>query len=134
MATEQEKAVVRKRAKRRCEYCKAPENITAYAFHIEHIQPRNEGGKNEIGNYALSCQHCNRSKWYHVTGEDPETGKEERLFDPRKDKWGTHFRIEKNIYIKGKTPIGRATENCLKMNQPRQLEARQLWEEVKLYP
>ena len=134
MATEQEKAIVRKRAQGRCEYCQAPEDVAGYAFHIEHIRPRHEGGKDETSNYALSCQHCNRSKWHYLTGEDPETGKEQRLFDPRKDKWNEHFRIERKIHVRGKTPVGRATEIRLKMNQPRQLQARQLWRELKLYP
>jgi hypothetical protein len=134
MATEHEKAIVRTRAGRRCEYCQAPEDITAYAFHIEHIKPRNEGGKDEIENYALSCQHCNRSKWYYQTGKDPKTGKEELLFNPRKDEWMNHFRMEKQIYIRGKTPVGRATENQLQLNQKRQLEARLLWQELDLYP
>jgi hypothetical protein len=134
MATDQEKATVRKRAGYRCEYCKAPEEITAYAFHIEHIHPREHGGEDKLGNYALACMPCNRSKSYHLTGQDPKSGKDERLFDPRMDKWSDHFRVLGKIQIKGKTAIGRATENRLKMNQRRQLEARQLWLELGRYP
>jgi hypothetical protein len=134
MPTELEKSIVRERAGYRCEYCRAPEDVTGYAFHIEHIHPREEGGKDEVGNYALSCMPCNRAKWYHLNGQDPKTGKEERLFHPRKDKWRDHFRIEDKIHVKGKTAVGRATENRLQMNQPRQLEARELWVELDLYP
>ena len=100
MATRAE--IVRKRAKYRCEYCRAPEEVTGYAFHIERIHPRDKGGKNELGNCALSCMPCNRAKSNHVTGEDPQTGKHERLFNPRNDKWNHHFRIEKKIYVRGK--------------------------------
>jgi len=109
MANELEKNVVRRRAKCRCEYCHAPEEITSYAFHIEHIHPRAEGGMDKIGNYALSCMPCNRAKWDQMTGE-------------------------KQVYVRGKTPIGRATEKRLRMNQSRQIEARQFWRELELFP
>src|SRR5688500_3523208 len=111
MAAETEKEIVRERAKYRCEYCRAPQEITGYAFHMEHIHPLDEGGEDDIGNCALSCMPCNRAKSNHLTGEDPKTGKSESLYNPRKDKWNEHFRVEKKIYIRGKTAIGRATEN-----------------------
>lgn len=134
MATEKEKAFVRKRARYRCEYCRAPESVAGYAFHIEHIRPRNHGGNDNLSNYALSCMPCNRGKWDHLTGEDPQTNKQERLFHPRKDKWDEHFRVAKHVHIEGKTPIGRTTVERLKMNEPRQLEARGYWRELELYP
>jgi len=134
MASDEEKVIVRKRAHFRCEYCKAPEEITGYAFHIEHIHPQDQGGKDEMENYALSCMPCNRAKSYHQTGQDPKTGHEKRLFHPRKDKWNDHFRVEGKIHVKGKTAIGRTTEQRLKLNQKRQLEARALWLELGLYP
>ncbi|MDX1950821.1 MAG: HNH endonuclease [Verrucomicrobiota bacterium] len=117
-----------------CEYCHAPEEVTGYAFHIEHIHPRVKDGVNEIENYALSCMPCNRAKSYHITGKDLKSGKEERLFNPRQDKWADHFKIRDKLYVCGKTAIGRATENRLQLNQPRQLEARKLWKEIKLFP
>jgi hypothetical protein len=134
MATEAEKGIVSRRANHRCEYCRAPENVTGYAFHIEHVRSRAQGGEDNIDNYALSCMPCNRAKWHHLTGEDLQTGKQELLFDPRKHQWDEHFRVEKRIYVRGKTAIGRATENRLQMNQPRQLEARRLWLELDVYP
>jgi 5-methylcytosine-specific restriction endonuclease McrA len=134
MATNAEKLIVRKRAHYRCEYCQAPEEITGYTFHIEHIYPRNRDGKNKLANYALACMPCNRWKSDYSTGKDPITGKQERLFHPRKDKWSDHFHVERRIWVKGKTAIGRATENRLQMNQPRQLEARKLWLDLNLYP
>jgi hypothetical protein len=134
MATDREKITVRQRAKHRCEYCHAPEHVTGYAFHIEHIRPRKRGGRDDVSNFALCCMPCNRAKWHHATGVDPQTGKEQRLFNPRKDNWARHFQIEKRLYIRGKTPVGRATESCLEMNQRRQLEARQLWIELGIYP
>ena len=34
---------VARRAKGRCEYCLAPEEVCAYTFHVEHIIPRSRG-------------------------------------------------------------------------------------------
>ena len=42
--------------------------------------------------------------------------------------------IEGRIHVKGKTAIGRATESRLKMNQQRQVDARELWVELHFYP
>lgn len=134
MASEKEKLIVRERAQFRCEYCKAPEGITGYAFHIEHIQPAENGGQDHLENYALSCVTCNRAKWYHQHGRDPKTGKIEPIFDPRKDKWSDHFPIEARIYIRGRSAIGRVTEDRLKVNQKRQLEARRWWIALDLFP
>lgn len=134
MANDEQKRLVRSRARHKCEYCRASELVTGYAFHIEHIVPRNRGGKDHTDNYALACMPCNRAKSDHLTGIDPKTESEVRLFDPRNDAWTDHFLIVNEIQIKGKTPIGRATANRLQLNQIRQLEARRLWVELKVFP
>ena len=133
MPSERDTAAVRKRANGRCEYCHAPEEVAGYTFHIEHINPRSKGGPDELENYALSCVHCNISKSNHVTGLDPLTGTDHRLFHPRKDNWSNHFQMRKQIQIGGRTEIGRATEQRLKLNAPSQLEARELWAQLGLY-
>lgn len=126
---------IEERALRRCEYCLAPQNITGYSFHIEHIVPRAKGGKNELSNFALACASCNFSKADHLTGYDNKSGKEERLFNPRKDKWREHFRFSRaELKIIGKSAIGRATENRLQLNGQKQIEARELWTELEIYP
>jgi len=134
MPTEGDKGIVRNRARNRCEYCHAPEVIAGYAFHIEHINPRDNDGEDELENYALSCMPCNRAKSNHLTGIDPRSGEQQRLFHPRQDNWSDHFRIDKNLYVRGKTAVGRATVNRLQMNQSRQLEARELWHQIDMYP
>ena len=134
MLSESDKRLIREKANHRCEYCLAPEAIAAYPFHLEHILPRCVGGETTFENIALSCMVCNRTKWHRTTGIDPCTGKEIRLFNPRRDQWSAHFRIQRKIRIVGKTPIGRATESRLVLNHPRQLEARELWAQVGLFP
>jgi 5-methylcytosine-specific restriction endonuclease McrA len=62
MSSDEEKQKVRLRAKGRCEYCLAPEDVAGYTFHIEHIKPRKEGGRDQLSNYALACGLCNLRK------------------------------------------------------------------------
>src|SRR3982074_3820485 len=102
MAVSREAVV--ERALGKCEYCRAPQSVTGYAFHLEHIKPRSQGGKDELSNYALACAHCNYSKASHLTGEDPKTGRQEPLFNPRKDNWSKHFTFSRTTHrITGKT-------------------------------
>jgi HNH endonuclease len=126
---------IQKRARWRCEYCCAPQEVTGYNFHVEHILPRGKGGKTNHSNCALACANCNFSKSNHLTAPDPKTGKQERLFNPRSDEWEDHFVFHRaNLKISGKTPTGRATVTLLQMNSVRQLEARALWVELQVYP
>ena len=129
------RAKVGQRARRRCEYCQAPQDICAYTFHLEHIIPRSKGGPDAMANYALACFPCNNAKGAHRTGTDPETGKEEPLFNPRKQKWDEHFEWTKDCKrIRGKTPAGRATVLRLKMNERLQIEARPFWVMTEMWP
>jgi hypothetical protein len=126
---------VERRASRRCEYCQAPQDICAYTFHLEHITPRSKGGEETLANYGLSCFFCNSSKGDHTTGIDAETGREEPLFHPRRQKWNEHFEWTRNhTVVIGKTPIGRGTVNRLRMNNAARLAARPLWIETGTWP
>ena len=51
--------LVRTRANHRCEYCGIHQCIYPdFAFHIEHIVARQQGGGDELNNLALSCHLC----------------------------------------------------------------------------
>lgn len=121
-------AVVAERARRRCEYCLAPELIFNAAFEVEHVTPRDRGGADEEWNLALACRSCNGSKYLATAAPDPQSGRSVRLFNPRFDAWDDHFSLHvTSAEIVGRSPIGRATVSRLKMNGPKQLEARRLW-------
>ncbi|HWF18458.1 MAG TPA: HNH endonuclease [Verrucomicrobiae bacterium] len=125
---------IEKRALWRCEYCHAPQHVTGYNFHLEHIVPRGKGGSDHHSNRALACANCNFSKSNHLSAPDPKNGRLERLFNPRSDKWQEHFAFSRaTLKISGKTSIGRATVTLLRMNSERQLEARALWVELQVY-
>ncbi|MGB8354392.1 MAG: HNH endonuclease [Chthoniobacteraceae bacterium] len=135
MATKSERKFVTERAGVRCEYCRAPEVITGATYHIEHIIPSVLGGADDPSNYALCCMTCNGHKAAHITGIDPKSGSEVTLFNPRHDRWDSHFRFsDANLEIKGKTQKGRATVARLRMNERKQREARSFWLELGLFP
>ena len=135
MLTQADREFVTERAGERCEYCRAPQVITATTYHVEHIVPSSRGGADSRENYALSCITCNGHKSAHTTGIDPDTRIEHPLFHPRRDKWDRHFRFEPaSLEIRGTTPKGRATIARLQMNEAKQTEARELWVEIGIYP
>ena len=127
--------VVAERAGHRCEYCRAPEAIFNFPFEVEHVVPKGRGGADHAANWALSCRACNLHKSDGVDFMDPETQKVVPLFNPRRDRWEEHFRVEDPTgALVGLTPVGRATVDCLRMNRPAQLQARRQWMRLKLFP
>lgn len=97
-------------------------------FPIDHIIPRDKGGRTILKNLALACPHCNARKWAHTHGQDRLSGKFVRLFNPRVQQWSNHFQWSAKIplLIEGKTPTGRATIARLQMNHPEVLAIRRL--------
>lgn len=126
---------VAQRAGHRCEYCHAPEAIFNFPFEVEHVIPSAFGGSGEEDNLALACRACNLHKADQRTGFDEATGTEVRLFDPRRDRWEEHLEVERETgAIHGRTPIGRATVQRLRMNTTVQLGARMQWMLLGLFP
>jgi hypothetical protein len=97
-------------------------------FPIDHIRPRTVGGQTSQENLALACPRCNGHKWAFETGLDPQSGIGHRLFNPRIDDWRTHFAWAEDgtARIQGKTEIGRATVERLRMNDAEVLAIRRL--------
>jgi hypothetical protein len=84
-------------------------------FQIDHILAEQHGGETVAENLALACPHCNRFKGPNIAGLDPDTADLTRLFNPRRDAWADHFRLD-GPRMTGRTPIGRATIRVLAMN------------------
>ena len=126
---------VAQRAAHLCEYCHAPESIFNFPFEVEHIIPPNRGGSDDETNWALACRSCNLHKAHHLDGADAETGVVAKLFHPRQDRWEEHFRIDAaTTSILGRTPVGRATVERLRLNRASQLAARRQWMRLGLFP
>ena len=110
------KTLVRRRAAFRCEYCHFPERLAELRFQLDHIVPRKHGGETTAANLALACFRCNSHKGPNLSGNDPDTGKMERLFDPRRDIWTAHFRWRGAI-LAGKSAVARTTITVLNINR-----------------
>ncbi|WP_437785618.1 HNH endonuclease [Sorangium sp. So ce1097] len=65
---------VRERAANRCEYCRLSQAGQEATFHVDHVQPRQEGGLTTLENLALACVSCSLRKGARTHGEDPLTG------------------------------------------------------------
>jgi hypothetical protein len=101
-------------------------------MHVDHIDP---GGADTLDNLCLACGNCNLSKAQATTSIDPETGYQVQLFNPRTDVWNDHFEwMPDGIILKGRTSVGRATIERLKINQQRVVDARTLWVFAGLHP
>jgi len=118
------RALVRARARFACEYCGLQQAVVPLvAFHVEHIVPRKHGGRDDAGNLALACFHCNLHKGPNLSGLDASTRALTPLFDPRRQVWEEHF-FANGVVILGITPTGRVTTKVLEMNAPTRLELR----------
>jgi 5-methylcytosine-specific restriction endonuclease McrA len=85
--------LVIERARRRCEYCLVHEDNTGFPHQIDHISSRKHGGSSGIGNLAYACILCNRYKGTDISSID-HSGRSIRLFDPRRDSWDEHFKLD----------------------------------------
>ena len=94
-------------------------------FHVDHIIAQKHGGQTESENLAWACFSCNLRKGSNIAGFDPESSELTRLFHPRLDTWSDHFVFWDGVWLRGKTPIGRATIAALDINHPDSLAVRE---------
>jgi len=109
--------LVAERAAGRCEYCRIKESDTFYGCQIDHIIAEKHDGETVESNLAFTCTYCNRFKGTDIGSIARSTGQFTRFFNPRTDQWADHFRFQ-NFEIIATTPIGEATSNILKFNEP----------------
>lgn len=116
---------VRARAAERCEYCLFPERLSLAPHWVDHVVAEKHGGQTVEENLALSCAPCNQRKGTDLTSIDPETGAIVPLFDPRRDRWADHFRLD-GARIEPLTAVGRVTVRLLQLNAAERLREREL--------
>lgn len=125
---------IERRAKHRCEYCQKPTGYGAHGYHVDHIKSLKHNGSDDFENLAWACFQCNLFKGTDIAAIDETSDELVRLFNPRIQVWGEHFELDlKTGQIIGKTPIGRATCELLKMNHPDQVETRLLLIEADVW-
>lgn len=110
---------VAERARFRCEYCQCPDSFSTTSYDMEHILPRARGGTDALNNLAYSCSGCNGFKAAAIEAIDPLTNEVADLFHPRQHLWADHFEWSaEKVYIIGRTAIGNATVQRLRLNRP----------------
>ncbi len=127
------RALVRDRAQARCEYCPIHEEDAFLSHRPDHIVAVRHRGLTHEANLAWSCYRCNLLKGSDIASIDLETGRVVRLFHPRRDRWGRHFRVA-NGRIVPLTPVGRVTECLLQFNRPRAIWTRLALIRLGRYP
>ncbi|MCU0239141.1 MAG: HNH endonuclease [Pyrinomonadaceae bacterium] len=126
---------IRIKAKNRCGYCLAPQELVPQKLEIEHIQPKSKGGTDEEENLCLACSECNSHKSTKILGLDPLSLKKVRLFNPNKQIWSEHFEWNSDkTKILGLTDCGRATIIALQMNNNYLVTARIFWKLTGIFP
>jgi hypothetical protein len=116
---------VRDRAGDRCEYCQLPQSCTTLPHELDHVRARKHRGLQTPANCCWACAHCNAYKGSNAAGYDPQTDELVPLFNPRTDRWADHF-VWRGPTLVGKTPVGRATIDVLRINHPDRVEHRRL--------
>lgn len=114
---------LRWRAGARCEYCRLPERFATFRFQQDHVIARKHSGPTHLENLAWSCADCNAHKGSDLTGLDPSTGRLERLFNPRTDRWDEHFQWD-GAELVGMTAMGRVTVALLQLNREERVALR----------
>lgn len=110
------KKLVTRRAGNRCECCQLSQKGQEATFHVDHIVLLAAGGETSAENLALACVSCSLRKGAKEFVFDELTGREIRIFNPRKDSWEGHFEWNGTI-LKGKTEKGEATIKLLNLNR-----------------
>ena len=125
--------LVIERAGHRCEYCRVPEYLSGFDYHIEHIIGVQHGGTNTLDNLAYCCPICNWKKGPNICTILLMGGELIPLFNPRKQNWFTHFEAN-NGRIIPLTVIGQATVKLLELNEFSKIEERLEMELGGFYP
>lgn len=127
------RAESQQRAHRRCEYCLLHEDDSWEPHQPDHVIARKHRGQTISENLAWTCAVCNRHKGSDLASIDEQTSRIVRLFQPRRDRWTRHFRLDGGR-IFARTAIGRVTEFLLQMNRPDRVRNREILAEKGLYP
>jgi hypothetical protein len=127
------RAKVRRRANDCCEYCHMPQSCTRLPHEADHIRSQKHKGPTTLTNLCWSCALCNSFKGSDASAYPPGSDQLVRLFHPRLDEWNEHFEWDGPL-LRGKTDIGLATIELLKINTESRVAHRRMLVEVGLFP
>jgi hypothetical protein len=125
--------LVVKRAENLCEYCLI-QDTNGVSFQIDHIISEKHGGSTTVENLCYSCIYCNLQKGSDLGSINWETGGIVRFYNPRRDFWGEHFRLNEEAKIEPITDVGEVTVRIFDFNNNERIVERQVLMEVGRYP
>jgi len=127
------RSLVADRAEHLCEYCLMSENDRTSGCQVDHIISLKHGGSTEADNLAFACIYCNLQKGTDLGSILWQTGELVRFFNPRRDFWADHFRLNQAI-IEPISNIGEVTARIFQFNNGDRLLERQLLLDLNKYP
>ena len=113
------------RARSRCEYWLLHEDDAYSPHQIEHIVSRKHGGASSADNLAYCCMRCNLWKGADIGSLSALTGKLIPFFNPRKDRWPDHFRLDGAV-IEPLTAEAEVTAKLLRLNSDKRIAERRI--------
>jgi hypothetical protein len=125
--------LVAKRADYLCEYCLISETNWSLSYEVNQIISVKHGGLTTEDNLTYACAYCNLYKGSDICSIIWRTGKLVRFFNPRRDFWGEHFRLDE-VVIQPLTDIGEVTVHIFAFNSEDRILERQALIEVGRYP
>lgn len=108
------------RASGLCEFCLLHEHDDWLSFQIDHLISRKHGGRTAFSNLALACLDCNLAKGSDLGSLTSKSGVLIPFFNPRKDKWAEHFRLN-GARIVALSDTGEVTSRILAFNSAKRL-------------
>lgn len=125
--------LVAQRANYLCEYCLVAEVHRSSRYQIDHLISEKHGGSTTEDNLCYSCIFCNLQKGTDLGSINWTTGELVRFFNPRRDFWGEHFRLDAAA-IQPITEIGEVTVRIFDFNSDNRIIERLALMEVNRYP
>ena len=112
------------------------EDDTLFGCEVDHVISEKHGGPTQLDNLAYACLDCNRDKGSDVASLIPGSDVLVRFFNPRADRWGDHFALDRGdgITILALTDTGEATARIFGFNQSDRLLERRALQIVGRYP
>lgn len=125
--------LVASRAGHICEYCLVAEADRSSGCQVDHIISVKHGGSTTADNLCYACIFCNLQKGTDLGSINWQSGELVRFFNPRRDFWGEHFRLD-NAAIQPLTDIGEVTVRILDFNSDDRILERQALIAANQYP
>jgi hypothetical protein len=89
-------------------------------------------GETELENLCWACALCNSFKGTDIAAYPPDSSEFVPLFNPRSHAWDDHFAWQGPL-LSGKSLIGAATIELLRINSPERVEHRRILMQMNLW-